>query len=851
MNKRVWLTSFVFLLHASVGTLFAQQDKVWVFGTHAGIDFNTSPPQAIQTSINASEACASVSDVSGNLLFYTNGSTVWNRNHAIMPNGENLPLAPPGIVESSSQGTLIASVPGDPDKYYIFSLGSVEYSYFGRLYYSIVDMSLDNGNGDVLAGQKGMLLDSLLTEHMTAVAGDDCNIWLVVQSRSEDKIKSYRIDHSGIHPSPILSDRIPGDGGLAGGIGCMDVSPDGRKIAVAQGNLVLYDFDPATGVLDNSFIVDDFQVGISPGGYYGVAFSPDNSKLYANDVPYFYQFDLSLNTTTDIRQSKIRLSDTSLRNATIKRGPDGKMYASTRSVIHHPNLPGMACQFVARGFTLLPGTGARWGLPNINAVFHYEQRSTLTADTFTCVDSVVLFPQLTHLSGYLWNDGSTGPSKAITESGLYWVKYYDLSSGCIRYTDSFDLSIKSNTRNFTTDTLEGMCAADTLLLQSTSLAGTAYQWDNGATAPERRVHQAGTYWVQYRVDSLCAQNTDSFIVNYPAEPYKVSFSTDSFICVNSPFLLTNTSPDYFKAFYWMMGDGHILQEHAPVYQYADTGTFFIQLVGKINERCYDTVSKPVIIDPRGPAFFSLGKDEACIGETVLANVEKDVTLAGLRWNWGDGVMRDVSSDGFSYQHAYDRTGIFPVQLTATFRACPDTSYADTIQVFAFPEVELGGDGSICLHGAPVYLKNLREAPLDPYHQVWSTGDTTATLKVVHPGIYTLSVTAGPIGCTTTESIEISKDCYVDIPNAFTPNGDGHNDYFLPRVQLSQSLSRFHMQVFNRWGQVVFETNRINARGWDGRFNDKVQPTGVYLYRIEADFTNGRQEQYEGNVTLLR
>jgi len=166
-------------------------------------------------------------------------------------------------------------------------------------------------------------------------------------------------------------------------------------------------------------------------------------------------------------------------------------------------------------------------------------------------------------------------------------------------------------------------------------------------------------------------------------------------------------------------------------------------------------------------------------------------------------------------------------------------------------VDLGPDSSICLHGQPVYLKNLRAAPLNPYQQVWSTADTTETLKVVHPGVYTLSVSTEPLGCMTTQTITISKDCYVDIPNAFTPDGDGHNDYFFPRQLLSEGLSRFHMQVFNRWGQLLFETRNLNGRGWDGRFNGEAQPMGVYLYRIQADFANGRQEKYEGNVTLLR
>src|SRR5690606_36994671 len=131
----------------------------------------------------------------------------------------------------------------------------------------------------------------------------------------------------------------------------------------------------------------------------------------------------------------------------------------------------------------------------------------------------------------------------------------------------------------------------------------------------------------------------------------------------------------------------------------------------------------------------------------------------------------------------------------------------------------------CLGGQPVYLKNLRADPPFPYRQVWNTGDTTAVLKVVQPGTYTLSITTEPHGCTTTESIEIIKDCNIDIPNAFTPNADGHNDYFFPRQLLSISVKQFRMQVFNRWGRVVFESTRPDGRGWDGRLNGKAQPNG--------------------------
>ena len=92
---------------------------------------------------------------------------------------------------------------------------------------------------------------------------------------------------------------------------------------------------------------------------------------------------------------------------------------------------------------------------------------------------------------------------------------------------------------------------------------------------------------------------------------------------------------------------------------------------------------------------------------------------------------------------------------------------------------------------------------------------------------------------------------MDIPNAFSPNGDGINDYFLPRPLLARGLVSFTMTIYNRWGQVIFESGNTEGRGWDGKLNGLEQPEGVYVYLIEATFKDGQMEKHQGNVTLLR
>src|SRR5690606_23628606 len=160
-----------------------QEENIWVFGDYAGLDFNNGAPVPIQTAIEGfGEANASIADENGQLLFYTEGTIVWDRMGNVMPNGNDLigsSLSSYTITSSTCQGALIVPMPNNKGKYYVFSLTAIE-SGMDHLYYSVVDMDLNGGLGDVVPGQQGILIDSSLSEKMTAVVGDRCNVWLLV-----------------------------------------------------------------------------------------------------------------------------------------------------------------------------------------------------------------------------------------------------------------------------------------------------------------------------------------------------------------------------------------------------------------------------------------------------------------------------------------------------------------------------------------------------------------------------------------------------------------------------------------------------------------------------------------------
>src|SRR5690606_31939619 len=118
-------------------------------------------------------------------------------------------------------------------QYYVFSLGARESIQAGRLYYSIVDMSLNGGLGDVLSSAKGVLVDSFMSEHLTAVPGPDCNVWLLGISFLHNTLNAYEVDINGLASMPVTSALVPGGGQFGGFLGSLAITPDLETLAIA------------------------------------------------------------------------------------------------------------------------------------------------------------------------------------------------------------------------------------------------------------------------------------------------------------------------------------------------------------------------------------------------------------------------------------------------------------------------------------------------------------------------------------------------------------------------------------------------------------------------------------------
>lgn len=403
------------------------------------------------------------------------------------------------------------------------------------------------------------------------------------------------------------------------------------------------------------------------------------------------------------------------------------------------------------------------------------------------------------------------------------------------------------------------CINDTVSFQNTSQFAATYLWDfndgftDVATNPVHIYASQNTYYVKLRAYNQYCVDSISKPIDI-THPLVAAFNTSAdTLCVGSTVIFTNTSIttnvyNTAPAYYWNFADGTTSTLQNPVHTYNGPGTYRVMMVVKNGVPCTDTAYHLIYIDSLPQVSFTRSDTAICQGHRIYFDgTYIQSGLDNIQWNFGDSP--DLVSNTNPIYHAYEIPGVYTVTLYGNYRVCPDVSTAAQVTVKALPVINLGSDTALCLDGKEVTLTDNINASNASATWLWSTGDKTSSIQVKHDGTYTATVTIDQ--CSTSDEIVVSKDCIVDIPNSFTPNGDGVNDYFFPRQYLSNGVSGFTMTVYNRWGQKVFETQNPSGRGWDGKFNDKTQPVGVYIYAIKVVMKNERMEEYTGNVTLLR
>ena len=374
--KYVVLLSFILF---SLNSYAQREADNWYFGDSVGLNFSSGYPIPLNNSVMDGAGAATWSDsLAGELLFYSNSHQVWNRKHELMPNGDSLR----GEIWIK-QNSLIIPVPSRQKKYYLFTLGASSAPkpdsvvatappFYSDLLYSIVDMELDSGLGDIVDSTKNTLLADSLTQKMAIVPHENGrDYWLIAHNIGDNCFQVFLIQKDGIsepqqqcigtNHSPVSEGEL-----FYQSRGQIKASPNNKMLAVTSWSFLprpfdLFRFDNDTG------LISDHITLAKMGWQEGLSFSPDNSKLYitgiyesdsslGNTRSFLYQYNLRAYKEETINNSRIRIEvpdNTFIASPWLELAPDGRIYGSTnwgRSeedeydllVIQHPNKRGAA-----------------------------------------------------------------------------------------------------------------------------------------------------------------------------------------------------------------------------------------------------------------------------------------------------------------------------------------------------------------------------------------------------------------------------------------------------------------------------------------------------------------------------
>lgn len=498
---------------------------------------------------------------------------------------------------------------------------------------------------------------------------------------------------------------------------------------------------------------------------------------------------------------------------------------------------------------------------------------------------------------YLWSDGSTGASLAVSETGTYSVTA----------TDSGTSKSSSSTVNVTVLTAPlvdlgadyELADAETKVLDAGN-PGLIYAWSTGETSQTINVNSSNTYSVDVTNVNGCV-GTDEIIISSKSDMFAINLGGDKNICDGEEVIL-NPNPSISQNYTYLWSNG------------AGTSTLTVNESGTYSVTVRDDAgnekSEQIDVIVHALPIVDLGGDITLYdGETVTLDAGDSGSATVYEWSTGESTQTITVGD----------ENVYSVKVTAAF-SCSNTDDVSVIKKDGHKfSVDLGGDIQIC-EGDRVYLEPIidRTFATDPiyswipsgstekgifvdksgkycvdvtdpfgntegdcieltinsspivdlgediivqtgadvildaensgsfYH--WSTDDISQTIKVEQAGEYWVEVTnqQSCMGRDTINVVYPEGDQFVGLASGFSPNGDGKNDVLFVR---GNNIGTMNMIIYNRLGHKIFQSNRQDV-GWDGTYRGQKQDMDVYVYFLQVTFLDGSSVQKRGNVTLL-
>ncbi len=690
MRKIIIVSVFI----ASVVSLFAQGEADnWYFGKFAAMTFDTpdkSPRFTIGSVMNADEGCASISDRDGKLLFYTDGETIWNADNVQMPNGNGLHGH-----QSSTQSAVIVKQPLSENIYYIFTVDRQGNPY--GLSYSIVDMNLDKGRGDVIS--KNNYLHYPVAEKITAIRHEEENgIWIIAHEWGSDRFLTYLLKDTGLVEIPVISrvgTQQTGDNMNAGGY--MKASPDGKYVALTiywDGIFEILHFDNSTGKLFDPITFDSDELKY----LYGVEFSANSSKVYFSqsyEPSRIYQVDLKAGNKFDILNSLTVVAEnfSYYSYQALQLAPDKKIYVAKRnksylSAIEKPNEKGAACNFVENAFDLSPAVSYA-GLPTFNQSF-FEIYLKISGNTDICEgDSLLLRCNEYDGAQYSW----TGPDGFASDS--FEIKIYPArANNAGWYKVVINLNSETNTDSVFVNVfprpevsiLPGdtayICNGEATVLVANPIdSNFSYFWNTGEQGESIVVREPGNYFLIISNENGC-RDTAYCLVEQREQPL-VEIVPDSPAELCKGESLELGTKDTYVNYLWSTG------ERTPTIEIDEPGLYFVNVIDKYGCSGTDTITVK-LLDTDIPVYNDIDFEKVPVGYGKSVNVK--LYNIGSDSIYITDISRMLHSPHFDLDFSVNLPvwldGKDTITLTITFQPKSEGMFVDTVSIVVAAPCEI-------------------------------------------------------------------------------------------------------------------------------------------------------------------
>ena len=376
----------------------------------------------------------------------------------------------------------------------------------------------------------------------------------------------------------------------------------------------------------------------------------------------------------------------------------------------------------------------------------------------------------------------------------------------------------------------------------------------GANQLRYKVTQTGNYQAMVFSFLGCSLLTRFININISSIPVP-GFTVDKPVqcMVNNKFVFTNTSTNAVGAmqYKWVTGDGFTANSRDLTYSFKKPGTYEVIMIVSSNTACADSISKTITVNANVFAEFAV--NAACINEPVLAvnkTIEPGTSTVNYLWNFGNGQTSTLRNPPVQ---VYPLAGDYVMSLTVSTAQCP---FPLSIQK-RFVKIEKPAKG---INNAEAYAvanlpQTLQARPIGTsvlWTPATSLNNATSYAPVFTGNTQTtyLVELKTSAGCITidTQVVKINKNIVIYVPNAFTPNKDGLNDLLKPFMIGIKELVYF--KIFNRWGELVYETSSI-TQGWDGRYKGIPVQSHTLVWILQGIGADNKVYNAKGTTVLIR